>query len=127
MAVQALILIVAVPLYGALAARMARRRLINVVMLFFIACLPVFYAFAGSDAPMGVAFLLWIGIFSLMVIAQFWPSRPISTRRRPASGSSPSSPLAPPAARWPAPSRATCSSRPSASIRCCSSPPASSS
>jgi AAA family ATP:ADP antiporter len=72
MAVQALLLTVAVPLYGALAARMARRRLINVVMLFFIACLPVFYAFAGRDAPVGVAFLLWIGIFSLMAVAQFW-------------------------------------------------------
>ena len=70
--VQALLLTLAVPLYGALAARMARRWLINLVTLFFIACLPVFYALAESGFPVGIAFFLWIGIFSLMVIAQFW-------------------------------------------------------
>jgi AAA family ATP:ADP antiporter len=72
MAGQALILTVAVPLYGALAARVARRRLINVVTLFFILCLPLFYALARNGVPVGIAFFLWIGIFSLMVIAQFW-------------------------------------------------------
>ena len=71
-AVQALLFIPAVSLYGALAARMARRRLINVVTLFFIGCLPVFYVLARSGVSVGIAFLLWIGVFSLMVVAQFW-------------------------------------------------------
>ena len=71
-AVQALLFIPMVWLYGALAARMARRRLINVVTLFFIGCLPVFYVLARSGVSVGIAFLLWIGVFSLMVVAQFW-------------------------------------------------------
>src|SRR5262245_40111653 len=71
-AAQALVLFAAVPLYGALATRLPRRRLINIVSAFFIACLPLFYMLAEAKAPIGVVFFLWIGVFSLMVIAQFW-------------------------------------------------------
>jgi AAA family ATP:ADP antiporter len=72
MALQALLLAGIVPAYGALASRLSRRRLINVVTAFFIACLPVFYLAAEARWHVGVPFFLWIGIFSLMVIAQFW-------------------------------------------------------
>ena len=72
MAGQALLLTLAVPLYGALATRMPRRWLINLVTIFFIACLPVFYVLTQNGVSIGLAFFLWIGIFSLMVIAQFW-------------------------------------------------------
>ncbi len=61
-----------VPLYGAVASRLPRRRLINLVTAFFIACLPVFYLVSDAGVRVGVPFFLWIGIFSLMVIAQFW-------------------------------------------------------
>ena len=71
-AAQAVLLLVLVPLYGALATRLPRRRLINVVTSFFVACLPVFYLLAEAKAPVGLVFFLWIGVFSLMVIAQFW-------------------------------------------------------
>jgi len=69
---QAVLLLVIVPLYGALAARLSRERLINLVTLFFIACLPLFWWAVGREAPVGFVFFLWTGIFSLMVIAQFW-------------------------------------------------------
>jgi len=72
MAVQAAMLLAIMPLYGVLARRMDRRRLINVVTLFFIVCPPVFYVISGRGIGVGVAFFLWLGIFSLMVIAQFW-------------------------------------------------------
>lgn len=71
-AAQALLFVVLVPLYSALATRLPRRRLINVVTALFIACLPAFYILAQRDAPIGIVFFLWIGVFSLMVIAQFW-------------------------------------------------------
>jgi AAA family ATP:ADP antiporter len=71
-AAQAVLLLVIVPLYGALAARMSRQRLINVVTLFFVACLPLFWWAMGREASLGFVFFLWTGIFSLMVIAQFW-------------------------------------------------------
>jgi AAA family ATP:ADP antiporter len=71
-AAQAALFVVLVPLYSALATRLPRRRLINVVTALFIACLPAFYMLAQRGAPIGIVFFLWIGVFSLMVIAQFW-------------------------------------------------------
>ena len=71
-AAQAVLLVVLVPLYGALATRLPRRRLINVVTAFCIACLPAFYLLAEAKAPVGLVFFLWIGVFSLIGIAQFW-------------------------------------------------------
>ncbi len=72
MALQAVLLVAIVPAYGALAGKLSRRRLINAVTAFFLACLPVFYLAAEARWQVGVPFFLWIGIFSLMVIAQFW-------------------------------------------------------
>jgi AAA family ATP:ADP antiporter len=71
-AAQAVVLLVLVPLYGGLASRLPRRRLVNVVTVAFIACLPVFFLLAEAKASLGLVFFLWIGVFSLMVIAQFW-------------------------------------------------------
>lgn len=70
---QALLLIGVVPLYSALVNRIDRVRLINRVTLFFIANLVLFYVLARAGTPyLGVAFFLWVGIFSLMIIAQAW-------------------------------------------------------
>lgn len=71
-ALQALILVAAVPAYGALAGRLPRRKLINGVTLFFAACLVVFFSFGQLGLNLGVVFFLWVGIFNLMVLAQFW-------------------------------------------------------
>ncbi|HSB55013.1 MAG TPA: hypothetical protein VLD58_11680, partial [Gemmatimonadales bacterium] len=69
---QAILLLGMVPLYGLLADHLPRRRLLNVVTAFFVACLIGFWALARANAPVGVPFFLWVGIFNLMVIAQFW-------------------------------------------------------
>ena len=70
---QAALLLLLVPAYGVLASRLPRKRLIQVVTLFFAACLVGFRFAAAADIPyLGVAFFLWVGIFNLMVIAQFW-------------------------------------------------------
>ena len=69
---QAVLLMVVIPLYSSLATMLPRRQLINVVTAFFIACLPIFYLLAEAKAPIALVFFLWIGIFSLMVVAQFW-------------------------------------------------------
>ena len=71
-AAQAALFVVLVPLYGGLATRLPRRQLINGVTALFIACLPVFYGLAERGVVIGLVFFLWIGVFSLMVIAQFW-------------------------------------------------------
>ncbi len=72
---QALLLLGIVPIYGALAGRLPRKKLINVVTIFFAACMVAFYLIgqaAGSSLALALVFFLWIGIFNLMVIAQFW-------------------------------------------------------
>lgn len=69
---QAILLLGAVPLYGRLASRWPRRRLINLVTLFFAACLGGFFLLARMKVPIGIVFFLWVGVFNLMVVAQFW-------------------------------------------------------
>lgn len=70
---QAVLLLGMVPLYGAIANRVPRRTLINVVTGFFIACLAGFFVLARAEAPfVGVAFFVWLGIFNVMLVAQFW-------------------------------------------------------
>jgi AAA family ATP:ADP antiporter len=69
---QVLILALAVPLYGRLVARFPRMRLINIVTVFFVACPVVFYVLAQLGVPLAMIYFVWIGVFSLMIVAQFW-------------------------------------------------------
>lgn len=70
---MAVLLVFLVPAYGAFASRVNRLRLITWVTLFFIANLLIFYFLGRAHTPhLGVAFFLWVGIFNLMIIAQFW-------------------------------------------------------
>lgn len=69
---QAVLLVVLVPLYGMLASRVPRKKLINSVTFLFALCLPAFYLLARLNVPLGIPFYLWVGVFSLMIIAQFW-------------------------------------------------------
>jgi AAA family ATP:ADP antiporter len=66
------VLALVVPLYGRLVARMPRRRLISIVTGIFAGCLGLFYALAQVGVPLGVIFFVWIGVFSVMIVAQFW-------------------------------------------------------
>jgi AAA family ATP:ADP antiporter len=69
---QALLLLVVIPAYGAVAARVNRVRLISGVSLFFASHLVIFYLLGAAGVKIGIAFYLWIGIFNLVIIAQFW-------------------------------------------------------
>ena len=74
-AVLAAVFLVIVPLYSAIAARMTRIHLINSVTSFFIVTLIGFFFVASAGVyrtAVGILFYVWIGVFSLMVIAQFW-------------------------------------------------------
>jgi ATP:ADP antiporter, AAA family len=72
-AAQAVILLFLIPAYGRLGSRVSRIRLITWVSLFFISNLGIFYVLgmAGVKA-LGVPFFLWVGIFNVMIMAQFW-------------------------------------------------------
>jgi AAA family ATP:ADP antiporter len=69
---QALLLLVLVPAYGAFASRVNRVQLVQWVTLFFASNLVLFLAAIAAGWHVGVPFFLWLGIFNLMVIAQFW-------------------------------------------------------
>lgn len=71
-AAQVALLAIVVPFYGRLVASLPRMRLINGVTLFFAACPVVFYVLAQLGVPLAVVFFVWIGIFSMMIVAQFW-------------------------------------------------------
>ena len=47
-------------------------KLINVVTTFFVVCPVVFYVLAQAGVPLGIIYFVWIGIFNLMIVAQFW-------------------------------------------------------
>jgi AAA family ATP:ADP antiporter len=69
---QALLLLVLVPAYGAFASRVNRIQLVQWVTLFFAGNLVLFVLALGGGLRIGIAFYLWLGIFNVMVIAQFW-------------------------------------------------------
>src|SRR5262249_19632952 len=72
-AAQALTLMGFVPLYSWFSSRVDRMRLIMGVIVFFLACIELFYVGFHSGVPMlGFFFYVWVGIFSLATIAQFW-------------------------------------------------------
>jgi AAA family ATP:ADP antiporter len=72
-AAQALTLIGYVPLYGWLARKLPRQRFLATVILFFVGCIQLFYLGSRVGVPhLGFVFFVWVGIFSLTTIAQFW-------------------------------------------------------
>lgn len=69
---QAAIMVGVVYVYGELARRVGRMKLLMIVFLFFTSNLAIFAFLARTDVPIGLAFFLWVGVFSYTVVAQFW-------------------------------------------------------
>ncbi len=72
---MALLLVPLLRGYDALSARVGRARLLAVTTAVFVACLAVFgvltNAITGS-ASLAISFFVFVGIFNLFVVAQFW-------------------------------------------------------
>lgn len=71
-AAQAVLLLLIVPAYGMLASKVNRIRLVSWVTLFFISNLAIFYFLGSAGRQIGVPFFIWVGIFNVLVVAQFW-------------------------------------------------------
>ncbi|MFC2164284.1 NTP/NDP exchange transporter [Acidobacteriota bacterium] len=72
---QVILLIFIVKIYVRLACKIPRHKLIARTTLFFMSNLLIFYALALMNVPMetlGILFFIWVGIFNLLVVAQFW-------------------------------------------------------
>jgi ATP:ADP antiporter, AAA family len=69
---QVLLLLALVPAFGAVASRVNRIHLIRGVTLFFVCNIGAFLVAVKFAVNIAVPFFLWVGIFNVMVIAQFW-------------------------------------------------------
>jgi AAA family ATP:ADP antiporter len=71
----AVLLIFVVKIFSLIASKFPRHKLITWVTLFFISNLVFFYVMHGigvSQAVIAIIFFVWLGIFNLLVTAQFW-------------------------------------------------------
>lgn len=71
----AAVLIFAVPIYSRFSRHQPRNRLVVAVTLFFASHLLLFYGLGkvvGSSLPFALVFYLWIAVFNMMIVAQFW-------------------------------------------------------
>jgi AAA family ATP:ADP antiporter len=72
-AAQALLLMVFVPVYSWFASRVDRVKLFIGITLFFIVNLELFHLGLRVRGPyVGTVFYIWVGIYILVLIAQFW-------------------------------------------------------
>jgi AAA family ATP:ADP antiporter len=69
---QAALFLLVVPIYSMLATRLNRLWLINGVTAFFITNLALFFVFGRMGYSLGVVFYIWVGLFNLLLVAQFW-------------------------------------------------------
>src|SRR6476646_3597718 len=70
---QAVVLMGFVPLYSWFASRVGRVRLLVGVTLFFIIDIELFALAVAANTPyVGVVFFIWVGIFNISLVAQFW-------------------------------------------------------
>ncbi len=70
---QALTLVAFVPLYSWFSSKVGRMKLIFAFVLFFIVNIEMFAWSGRAGLPyVGIVFYIWVGIFSLATIAQFW-------------------------------------------------------
>ncbi|MGD2055945.1 MAG: MFS transporter, partial [Gammaproteobacteria bacterium] len=69
------VMLAAVPLFGWVSSRFARRRFLPYVYYFFILNLLIFFALFRSEiahAYVARAFFIWASVFSLFVVSVFW-------------------------------------------------------
>jgi AAA family ATP:ADP antiporter len=71
-AAQAVLMVGVVHVYGEIARRVGRLKLLAIVFLFFTSNLAIFALLARANVSIGLAFFLWVGLFSYTVVAQFW-------------------------------------------------------
>lgn len=69
---QAALLLLVVPAYGYIARFVDRFKLVAGATLFFGLHLVLFWFFGMRGAREGVVFYIWLGIFNVFVVSQFW-------------------------------------------------------
>ena len=71
-AAQALLLFFIVPIYGVLFRAGGKTYLIRWITLFFAANIGIFYLMGNAGMDIGFFYYIFVGIFGVLMIAQFW-------------------------------------------------------
>ncbi len=71
-AVTALVLLLIVPAYGFVFRHTGKQQLTRFVTLFFLLNLGIFYLAGRAGMDIAFAYYVWVGIFAVMITAQFW-------------------------------------------------------
>jgi AAA family ATP:ADP antiporter len=71
-AAQAALLLVLVPVYSRLTSKVRRGTAVMAVTLFFVFNLALFAAAGVAGLAVAVPFFIWVGVFNVTVVAQFW-------------------------------------------------------
>ncbi|MEJ2522451.1 MAG: Npt1/Npt2 family nucleotide transporter [Gammaproteobacteria bacterium] len=68
----ALLLLFLIPVYGVIFRHTSKITLVRWITAFFAANLVVFWLMARSGMEIGFIYFVWVGIFGVMMVAQFW-------------------------------------------------------
>ncbi|MEH6583841.1 MAG: putative Ig domain-containing protein [Halioglobus sp.] len=71
-AVTACVLLLVVPCYAWLFRNTSKLQLTRYVTVFFLLNLLVFFLLGSAGVNVGFAYYVWVGVFSVMITAQFW-------------------------------------------------------
>jgi AAA family ATP:ADP antiporter len=71
-AATAAVLLLIVPVYGLAFRNTGKQQLTRYVTAFFLLSLLCFYLAGRAGLDIGFAYYVWVGIFSVMITAQFW-------------------------------------------------------
>jgi AAA family ATP:ADP antiporter len=71
-AAQAVLMVGVVHVYGEIARVVGRKKLLGIVFAFFVSNIAVFAILSRTTVQIGLAFFLWVGLFSYTSVAQFW-------------------------------------------------------
>ena len=69
---QAALMLLVVPLYGWFGSRVGRLTLVAGSTLFFASHLAIFFLLGQAGFHIGIPFFLWLGVYNMFVVAQFW-------------------------------------------------------
>jgi len=69
---QAVLMFLLVPAYSWFGSRVGRLTLVAGSTLFFAANLAVFFLLGQTGLRIGIPFYLWLGVYNMFVVAQFW-------------------------------------------------------
>ena len=71
-ALQAILLIVTLPIYGVLVRKFDGRKFMVGIAVFFATNMFCFYVLAKIGVQISIPFFVWLGVYGVLIVSQFW-------------------------------------------------------